>query len=343
MHRNKHIDNTKGIGIALVVLGHNWLTWHEKGELFNIIFSFHMPLFILISGLYINPNTTLNTTIAKRAASLLKPYFLISSILLLPKIYAAAIAKDLSPILYKAEAILWANGDVIPWSPMWFLPHIFLATSIATATIKHEKSKWIEATGLLLLIGLGYFYIQPTNTELAKSETGINSLFASGLPWSAELLLISVPLVILGYRIRSSAEEINIQPIYFLLTLLIFVSLHIAYNESLDLNRRELGNFPITTLQAASGIYLTLIIAKIATANNLATQILSTIGKHSLFILIFHTPIQSKSFDLLTHTGLPNETAAWISLSLGIGAPILIARTTKKNKTLAKLLLPSQR
>jgi fucose 4-O-acetylase-like acetyltransferase len=48
--RLEHIDVAKGIGIILVVLGHNWIIRTEKGELFRIIFSFHMPLFFFLSG-----------------------------------------------------------------------------------------------------------------------------------------------------------------------------------------------------------------------------------------------------------------------------------------------------
>ena len=38
--RNTTIDVAKGIGIILVVAGHNWSVLHPKGEVFRIIFSF---------------------------------------------------------------------------------------------------------------------------------------------------------------------------------------------------------------------------------------------------------------------------------------------------------------
>ena len=46
MFRNTRIDIAKGIGIILVVLGHANLNM----VLTNIIYLFHMPLFIFISG-----------------------------------------------------------------------------------------------------------------------------------------------------------------------------------------------------------------------------------------------------------------------------------------------------
>lgn len=52
--RNSYIDIIKGILIILVVLGHS-IQWNLKSEfdnnfIFRFIYSFHMPLFILISG-----------------------------------------------------------------------------------------------------------------------------------------------------------------------------------------------------------------------------------------------------------------------------------------------------
>jgi fucose 4-O-acetylase-like acetyltransferase len=41
--RNATIDIARGIGIILVVLGHNWLVLEDKGELFRVIYSFHLP------------------------------------------------------------------------------------------------------------------------------------------------------------------------------------------------------------------------------------------------------------------------------------------------------------
>ena len=34
--RNKQIDIAKGIGILLIVFGHNWVVAHDKGEMFKV-------------------------------------------------------------------------------------------------------------------------------------------------------------------------------------------------------------------------------------------------------------------------------------------------------------------
>ncbi len=75
------IDITKGIGIILIVFGHNWIVLHEKGELFRMIFSFHVPLFFFLSGIFLKASTQFRGFLLSRADSLLKPYFVVLAVL----------------------------------------------------------------------------------------------------------------------------------------------------------------------------------------------------------------------------------------------------------------------
>ena len=72
--RIKYIDIAKGIGILLVVMGHNDLM-----AIFpfikKLIFSFHMPLFFFLSGYFINTLTPFKVFFKKRFNGLLKPFF----------------------------------------------------------------------------------------------------------------------------------------------------------------------------------------------------------------------------------------------------------------------------
>src|SRR5690348_12784027 len=83
--RNSTIDVAKGIGIFFVVLGHNWLSTHEKSELSRVIFSFHMPLFFFLSGIFLRTSDCILHFAKVRAASLLKPYFVVLTTLGLVK------------------------------------------------------------------------------------------------------------------------------------------------------------------------------------------------------------------------------------------------------------------
>jgi fucose 4-O-acetylase-like acetyltransferase len=89
--RIKYIDSLRGFAIFLVVLGHsmawtypNWKIALESGNIstmlwWQIIYSFHMPLFFFISALLYksgNPYSTLK----KRFVNLLIPFFFVGFI-----------------------------------------------------------------------------------------------------------------------------------------------------------------------------------------------------------------------------------------------------------------------
>ena len=53
MERKVFIDYAKGLALLLVVIGNCWkfnLVGTSAKELFDMIYSFHMPLFMLLSG-----------------------------------------------------------------------------------------------------------------------------------------------------------------------------------------------------------------------------------------------------------------------------------------------------
>lgn len=77
MTRSPSIDIARGIGILLVVFGHNWLVLHDKGEAYRVIVSFHIPLFVFLSGVFLHPDRSFSSVVRSRADALLKPYFFV--------------------------------------------------------------------------------------------------------------------------------------------------------------------------------------------------------------------------------------------------------------------------
>lgn len=73
--RLKYLDITKGIAILLMVWGHRVVTYSADDV--RLIFSFHMPLFFIISGYFLNRETPTELFIKKKARQLLSPYYLL--------------------------------------------------------------------------------------------------------------------------------------------------------------------------------------------------------------------------------------------------------------------------
>jgi fucose 4-O-acetylase-like acetyltransferase len=127
-NRLTHLDVAKGIGIMLVVFGHNWIVLDQKGELFNVIYSFHIPLFFFLSGIFFNPNESLLSTMIAKADALLKPYF----VTLIP---VAIITYLVSTRPIPLQTMLWyiAYGStiILRWEPLWFMPNLFIISIFA--------------------------------------------------------------------------------------------------------------------------------------------------------------------------------------------------------------------
>lgn len=68
--RLRYLDIAKGIGIICVIIGH---TVEHGSFLFNVIFSFHMPLFFIVSGILFRKNEK-SQFVKKKFRSLIVPY-----------------------------------------------------------------------------------------------------------------------------------------------------------------------------------------------------------------------------------------------------------------------------
>lgn len=82
VNRNQHIDSLKFVLIALVILGH-WLAPSRysdsiSGSLYSIIYAFHMPLFVLLSGYFTNVDDL--HKLNKRSFLLFETYILIMGV-----------------------------------------------------------------------------------------------------------------------------------------------------------------------------------------------------------------------------------------------------------------------
>ena len=72
-HRNQSVDTLKGIGITLMIVGH---TYGPNNVIWSLIFSFHMPLFFIVSGSFFK-DRSIEDTIRKITRQLLIQYIFI--------------------------------------------------------------------------------------------------------------------------------------------------------------------------------------------------------------------------------------------------------------------------
>jgi len=81
MKRIVYLDNAKYVAIVLMILGHCYWKFHVP-YLNNLIYSFHMPLFFIVSGYFVKPLSFIDG-VSKYAKAYLIPYFVTSIVTLL--------------------------------------------------------------------------------------------------------------------------------------------------------------------------------------------------------------------------------------------------------------------
>lgn len=123
MNRRDDLDFAKGIGIILMVLGHSFSGGH--GDALKVWFySFHMPLFFLVSGMiaYLKEERhSIVYTVKHRARGLLLTFFFWCSLI---AIYLCVMGrKTLAYFLDLVCDIATFQG----LSALWFLPCLYLA------------------------------------------------------------------------------------------------------------------------------------------------------------------------------------------------------------------------
>ena len=336
--RNMHIDIAKGIGILLVVFGHNYLVSNHKGELFNIIFSFHVPLFFFLSGLFFNPSRSLSYTAVTKIDSILKPYFV--TLFLLGFVYA--VFKDINLPTY-IFGVIYGNGLNIYWIPMWFLTHLFAVTIFSWFVIygfeKLELNKTIRYMILCSLLIIG--------VRLVKLFWIKDVLFFGhnytlpGLPFSIDILFITSFYFLIGYSLKGYFLNFNPSLSTNLLTLSAFIICHIYFDKTIDLNLRTYNGIILSTIEALSGIYLTLSISYLLQFRTIIARIFAYIGESSLFILIFHFYIQPKTFFMAKYVlGENSIIAAIFSFILGVIIPMAMFWIVKKVNIFSIFFIP---
>lgn len=335
--RIEFLDAAKGIGILFVVLGHNHIKL-EYPAIYQVIYSFHMPFFFLLSGMFFKTDYGLVELARRRFHSLVKPFIAYMVIVYSGSILFTKI--DLLTIFGRVIKALYAGSNTLEWIPLWFLPHLFLVNLFAFILIKFVYDRlphlWMRALFLLVVLGVGVAAIQvfwPVRAAILN-----RSFEMYGLPWSADLLLITTPFFILGYQIKRTffhpvsphfGVQDDEQPSYFswilIAAVVLFIGLHIIFQSTIDFYTRSYGSFVVNTLEAVSGSILVLYLAKWSEKGPMRLlNALKYLGEASVVILIFHLVPQEFLYPKLISLNMNMFLASALSFCAGVVFPLLL-------------------
>ena len=278
--RFNYIDIARGIGLFFVILGH---LIKFNSIYFNWIFSFHIPLFFIISGMCyeLKKQPDFITYIKKKSKSLLIPYlvflifgFIISYII--PIWRDSAISEEAFRMaFYLTQPELFHVGQI------WFLVALFMSSILLYLVDnyiinKNKNIKWKNIFNIILII---FFICIALLTRYIS------------LPWKINTALMGTAFMLFGSFIKRNnfIEKIKSKK-YISLIILIFLSI-INYilgpllNGYVNICDCVYGNVFYYFIAAISGSVCILIISSIISRNKL----LEYYGRNSLFMFSIHS------------------------------------------------------
>lgn len=267
--RDYYFDNAKFILIFLVVFGHLLRSYIEDYEkiltLYNVIYTFHMPAFIVISG-YFAKGIYKSGYIGKIAKKLIIPYMLFQLIYSIFYYF-----------LYQKKAL-----HVDPFDPhwaLWFLLSLFCWNLLLLFFAKYKANVSITVA---LLIGLFIGYIDWINNYLSLSRT-----------------FVFLPLFLLGYYLRKEHFYSLIKPHVKILAFLICTIVFFGFYFNPSINYEWLlGSKPYSELDVYSfsavltrlGFYILSLIMVFSFFSFVpkGQYFFTRLGKNTLYVYLLH-------------------------------------------------------
>ena len=321
--RVEYVDIAKGIGIILVVMGHNDFALISPFA-HKLIYSFHMPMFFFMSGMFFKPDLPFWNFLQNRFRKLLKPF-----LFMILFIYFTSISFSKVSILEASRRLLkatYGNGHYLDWVQLWFLPHLFVVSLFAylfVHAIRQTRLFQLRWAILTITYVVGVFSI----TLFSPFEFNLlgKDFIVYGLPFSLDLVLVSGFFFLVAYELnRTRYASLLESPLTLFMSGLTLIFLVWYFPSKIDFNIRQFDSLPINTVEALLGILFILAISKQIERIGGLSSVFRYIGQASLIILIFQVPIQDYWGQKLLAITNNLAFSYWISFLVGVIGPIVI-------------------
>lgn len=303
----KWVNIARGFGIILVVIGHaltDTLGCKDGSVsklIFDIIYSFHMPLFFFLSGFLaakaLNMFTLKDKTdyVIQRFKRLMVPYFCVGLLYVPLKLFLAAeVTTKINPQTLVVNFLEGYN----PNYQLWTLYALFISAAIITVfACKTASYKWwVLFAGVLMNLFWAISYC-PVNII---NEVCFQFLFFA-----------------LGVIYRSQNQTAKIKTPYFVLSAAIFVIGNILYQQ-----------FALDIFKTITGITGIIVVCEACKRiENNKNTVLNIVGKYGMDIYIMANIVQVLIRSVfLNRLHFPGIVCFFMSVTLGIALPVLVSK-----------------
>lgn len=285
--RNNTIDVAKGLGIIFVILGH--VLAHDT-YIGTIIYSFHMPLFFVVSGVFAKSSCekyNFFEYLKKNIKALILPYMLFLAICILVTLsvpeWRGEINKDnIINALYYCNPWFWKAGH------LWFLVALFeakIAFYFYYKIILNKEKIWLNIGSLIALFIAG-FYVE-----------SVAEFIGFSLPFRLGSAVMACAFFTLGYLLRDYIKNYQIKKNDYLKIIAAFICLAITifvtqFNGVVDMDQQQYSNKILFVVFALSGVYATLALSSLLTKS----RYLTLLGRESMMIYFVHYIVKNYYF-----------------------------------------------
>ena len=274
--RIEYFDVAKFIGMIMIIFGHFGIP-----EINRFVYTFHVPLFFLISGYFFTPRESIVLLIKQKFRQLIIPYILV----MLTVVCICGIQnfyKDISlsekgnNIFSRVIGYLYGSGyineimgyKIATVGPIWFCLALFWGFLFLNFILKFRYSLFLA----FMLFFAGYY-----------------SAFYIWLPLSIQSGMTAVFFIYLGYEAKKLRVMNNIPSIGKILPLLCIWSICIGYNGRF-LFVQNYSRFPITdSIAAIAASYLVLLYSWWLQQNTSIARVMAYLGKYTIVMLCLHS------------------------------------------------------
>lgn len=277
--RIEWIDIAKGIAIILMVAAHS-MKW--RLPIRNYIFSFHMPIFLSLSGYSIKLSIDKNEiikNIKKDFKHLIGNYLLFALVAIIlefifSKEHNLEVINKL--LTHQSLALLWGSGIEVYEYPtigmIWFLLSLFTAKLIIYLCHYFFHDNKFET--------ISYFIFPTIGILLA--------IYPIYLPLNLDVSFVCVFFVYIGMLYKKYENYLDEHNILLILFAFIIQFALLGSNYIFDISGRTYTGLTISFICAICGEYLLICLSKALCETKYIKKFLSLLGIESLMVLFVH-------------------------------------------------------
>lgn len=270
--RISYIDIARGISIIFMIVGHLGLGYNAGTR---IIYSFHMPLFIIVSGMFFKEDENIKELLTKIIKKLLLPYIITA---VFTNIISCLIQAEQLNIINMIKQILVAHSNfgtfftsIQSIGVLWFIPFLVITKMLYFTINKICKDDMQKG----ILCGIA---------TISGVLLATNKIY---LPWSFDIALASMIFYHIGYILKKYdyLEKIPDNKILILFALILWCIGAQYSNIELAVRKYSIIGY----ILAICGTIIVIKISKIIENFPLyIPEILKWYGRNSMLIICFH-------------------------------------------------------